>query len=214
MAAMGGLEHLLGTSVPWPYYVSIALLCLFYSCFAAWRDEARPRAELAAKAEPRLSVHFTGNRRRPEYQVLGPREEIGLIEQCLFRVAVRNDSTATITGAQVVLEAVESEPSDSFFPGHALRVMGSHDAGPRFELGAGATQWVDLVGFCQYTSHEWFFIPYAEIGERPIPGGQHTLLLRADGGSLPSRVRVVVNCTVEGQFEVLEFTIIKRERSA
>jgi len=161
MAAMGILEHLLGTSFPWPYCASVVLLCFFYSCFAAWRDEARSRAELAAQAEPRLSIHFSGSGHRPECQLLGPHEESGLIEQCLFRIEVRNDSTRAITGAQVVLEAVESEQPDRFFPGHALRVMGRHGAEPRFELGAGATQWVDLAGYYLYTSLEYFFIPYA-----------------------------------------------------
>ena len=212
-AALIVLEHRLETSLPWPYYYPIFLFFLLYSCFAAWRDENRVRAELAARAEPKLSIHFTGSGQRPECQVLGPWVDKGMLEQCLFRVAVSNDSTTAVTGAQVVLEVVESEKQDEFFPGHALRVMGRHDASPRFELGAGATQWVDLVGYYLYVSVEYFFIPYAELGERTIPSGRHTLVLRADGGGLPSRVRVVVNCPGEGLFEVLEFTAVKQERT-
>jgi hypothetical protein len=198
-------EHLFAQNVPWSYYIYFMLLFLFYSCFAAWRDEARSRAELAVQAEPKLSIHFSGSGHRPEVQVLGPNQESGLIEYRLFRVAVRNDGTTAITGAQVVLESVESEQPDMFFPGHVLRVMGQHGALPRFELAAGAIQWVDLVGYQVYTSNEYFFIPYAEIGEHEIPSGRHALLLRADGGGLPSRVRVVVNCPGEGQFEVIAF---------
>ncbi len=211
-AALIVLERSLETSLPWPYYYPIFLFFLLYSCFAAWRDENRVRAELAARAEPKLSIHFTGSGQRPECQIL--RDDDRGTMQCLFRVAIRNDSATAISGVQVVLEAVESQQLDSFYPGHALRAMGRHGAEPRFELGAGAIQWVDLVGHDVYTTIGFFFVPYAEIGELEIPSGRHTLFLRADGGGLPSRVRVVVNCPGEGRFEVVEFTAVERERNA
>ena len=89
MAAMGIWERPLGTSIAWSYFASIILLCFFYSCFVAWRDEARSRLVLAAQAKPRLSICFSGGRHRPECQVLGPHEESGSIEQCLFRIAIQ-----------------------------------------------------------------------------------------------------------------------------
>lgn len=105
----------------------------------------------------------------------------------------------------MVLEAVESEQSNAFFPGHGLRVMGRADRSPRFDIGAGATQWVDLVGYELRSSGENYFVPYAELGACVIPIGRHVFVLRADGGGMPSRARFVVSCPDEGEFEVEEF---------
>jgi hypothetical protein len=124
-------------------------------------------------------------------------------------VEIRNESSASITGARLVLESVESDQRESFFPGHALRIMGSRDRLPQFDIAAGATQWIDLVGYTLRSSGAHFFVPHAELGERPIPCGRHTLVLRADGGGLPSRARVIANCPEqEGLFEVGEFQVL------
>ena len=208
MAGVGGIEHLIQRCVPWSYYAAVILVFIFYSCFAAWRDEFRARSDLEERARPKLSIHFSGKDQRPEVQDLQLKhpQDNQLQDQRLFRFSVRNDSMAPIKGAQVVLESVESEHQRSFFPGHGLRVMGRQDTSPHFDIGPGATQWVDLIGHAVFSSGEGYYLPYAEIGEREIPPGRHALVLRADGGGLPTRARFVVNCPKKGIFKVAEFS--------
>jgi hypothetical protein len=189
------------------YYACVVLIFIFYSCFSAWRDEFRAHKDLANKAKEKLSLQFNWSGHRPECQdlVFPPTGNTERIEQRLYRVALKNDSTTIITGAQVILQAVESEHSDLFFPGHGLRVMGQQTNSPRFEIDAGSTTWIDIIGCARRPSSADFFIPYAGIGERKIPPGQHALLLRADGGGLPTHARITVNCSKEGVLEVIEF---------
>ncbi len=211
MAALGVFEHRTGRSVPWSWYASILILFFLYSCFVTWRDEYRVRIKLVEQAKPKLSIQFKGSSQRPEMQDLGFCESLngGFLEQRLFRVAIRNESSVSIKGAQLVLESVESDQRESFFPGHALRIMGSRAPLPQFDIGAGSTQWVDLVGCTLRSSGEYFYVPYAELGERWIPLGRHTLVLRADGGGLPSRAQVIVNCPEQGLFGVSEFQVLE-----
>jgi hypothetical protein len=211
MAGLGVLEHKTGSTLPWPYYGTVFFLFFLYSCFAAWRDEYQRGTELEERAKPKLSIQFRGTHQRPEMQDLGPlrTEGSGFIETRLFRVAVRNEGSVPINGAQLVLESVESDHREDFFPGHGLRVMGSREPSPRFDIAAGGTQWVDLAGYTVESSGEYYFIPYAELGDRSIPTGRHSLTLRADGGGLPSRARVVLGCPgEEGLFDVKQFELL------
>lgn len=207
VAVLGIWEHLSGRGVSNEYYACVVLIFIFYSCFSAWRDEFRAHKDLANKAKAKLSLQFHWSGHRPECQdlVFTPAGSTERIEQRLYRIALKNDSTAAITGAQVVLEAVESKHSDLFFPGHGLRVMGQQANSPRFEIDAGATAWIDIIGCARLPSSADFFIPYAEIGECKIPPGQHTLFLRADGGGLPTYAQIIVNCSKEGMLKVIEF---------
>lgn len=207
MAALGTFEHKSGSSVPWSWYAAILLLFFLFSCFSAWRDEHQARIRLEEQARPKLSIRFSHSSERPEVQdLLMPLSDgEGFIKQRLFRLAIQNNSSVTIAGAQVVLEAVESRQLERFFPGHALRFMGSRNLSPRFDIAAGATQWVDLAGCFSEISGERCFVPYAELGEQPIPFGRHVFTLRADGGDLPCRVCVTINCSEEGLLEVSEF---------
>src|SRR5262245_14132711 len=56
MAALGVIEHRIGTSVSWPYYSATVTFFFLYSCFLAWRDECRGRVELEERARPKLST--------------------------------------------------------------------------------------------------------------------------------------------------------------
>jgi hypothetical protein len=209
-AALGVLEHKTGSSVPWSWYAAILLLFFFFSCFSAWRDEYRKRITLEEQAKPKLSIQFRDSSQRPEMQdLVFPSQESGFVKQRLFRVAIHNESSILITDAQLVLEAVESDQNERFFPGHALRVMGSTDASPRFNIAAGATQWVDLAGCFLEVTGERYFVPYAELGEQAIPCGQHKFILRADGGGLPCRVNVTVDCPLQGLVRVIEFHVLQ-----
>jgi len=210
LAVLGTYEHWTGRSVLWSWYAAILLSFFLFSCFSAWRDEYQERIKLEEQAKPKLMIQFDGSSQRPERQDLEIfiSQDEGYIKQRLFRVAIQNDSSVTISGAQLVLEAVESDQPDRFFPGHALRIMGSRDSSPRFNIAAGAIQWVDIVGGFLGTPGKRYFVPYAELGEQLIPPGQYIFILRADGGGLPYRVSVSINCPEEGDFGVSEFQVL------
>jgi hypothetical protein len=210
MALLGTYEHWSGSSVPWLWYAGILLSFFLFSCFSAWRDEYQKRINLEEQAKPKLLIQFNNSSQRPEMQDLNIfiSQDKGFIKQRLFRVAIQNDSSVTITGAQLVLEAVESDQGGHFFPGHALRIMGSKDSSPWFNIAAGSIQWVDIVDCFLVNPGKSYFVPYAELGEQVIPFGQHIFILRADGGGLPYRARVSVNCPEKGGFGVNEFQVL------
>jgi hypothetical protein len=209
MSVLGFIEHRTRDAVSWPSYISIALAFFIFSCYLAWRVEYLARIQLEERARPKLAIRFQNSGDRPETQDWDNKPNV--IDARLFRVAVSNESTVPITGAQLILESVRSDP-ENFFLGHELRVMGQSELPARFNIAAGATQWIDLIEYVRQPSGVYYHVTYAALGVRHIPLGRHEFILRADGGGLPSRARVIVNCSSDkNEFGVTEFQILSND---
>ena len=198
VAAVGIYEHNSASSLAWSKYVYIVEISIFVSCFLAWRTEHVRRSSLEEAIRPRLKHIYMGSHERPEYQVhyFPDQNDSNLLEQSQYRFGIYNDSKGDVIGAKVVLDRVESALTDSFYPGHCLRVMGSQGHSPSFKLGPNATQWIDIVSKYKRMDDESCCITYAEIGDVEIPPGCHQLLLRADGGGSPYFLRAEITFTM------------------
>jgi hypothetical protein len=210
MAIVGLYEHRTSDTVSWSIYVLIAFATFIVSCYFAWRVEYRSRIKHEERTRPKLTILFKNSGNRPETQDWNNKPDI--IDARLFRVAVYNESTVPIAGAKLILESVKSDHPENFFPGHGLRVMGHRDLSSLFNIAPHATQWIDLIEYIQKPSEACYYVTCAELGIRPIPLGRHEFILRADGGGLPSRARVVVNCSSDkSEFKVTDFQILSKD---
>ena len=114
--AVGVVEHYTRQSVSWPIYAAIVGVLCMIAFYRVWLDEHRQRTALEAAAAPRLSMHYEAG--VPPYV-----HDVGVDRY--FRVAVRNNSMADITGIRLVLESCNHPTATGINLGHRLQVMGA-----------------------------------------------------------------------------------------